>query len=98
MGWLIAGLARLALLFVWILTPLVGRAFHGAVWDWLLPLLGLLLFPITTLTYIVVNALAGGVTGWAWAWVVMAVFADLVSHSAPAVASNRRRTTRMGTA
>lgn len=98
MGWLVTALARLALLFVWILTPLVGRTFHGALWGWLLPLLGLLIFPFTTLTYIVVNALAGGVTGWAWAWVVGAVFADLVSHSAPAAASRRRRTTGYGAA
>ena len=42
MSWLIALFARLALLVVWLSTPLVNRAFHGG---WLLPLLGILLLP-----------------------------------------------------
>ena len=46
MSWLIALFSRIALLCVWIWTPLVGRAFHGG---WLLPLLGIILLPITTL-------------------------------------------------
>jgi len=35
--------ARLALIFVWVLTSLVNRAFHGG---WLLPLLGILFLPL----------------------------------------------------
>lgn len=94
MGWLIAGLARLALLVLWVTTPLVSRVFSG---NWVWPLLGLIFLPITSLVYIMVHTLNGSVSGWAWAWVVAAVFADFAAHAAPA-ASNRRRTLRDATA
>ena len=46
---LLAGFApRIALVLVWIFTNLVDRAFHG----FLIPLLGLLLFPYATLFYV----------------------------------------------
>ena len=89
MGWGVAGLARLALIGVWIFTSLVSRAFDGGMWGWLLPLLGVLFLPLTALTYLVVYALANGVAGWAWAWVVLAFLADLAAHGS-GVASRRR--------
>jgi len=52
MSWFVALFARLALLIVWLTTTLVQHAFHGF---WLLPLLGILLLPITTLTYVLVT-------------------------------------------
>jgi len=81
MGWLIAVLVRIALLVIWLSTPLVERAFHGG---WLLPLLGFLLLPITTLTYVLVYALAGGVTGWNWLWIVLGFMLDAIANSSPA--------------
>ena len=87
MGCLIALFARLALLVVWVSTPLVNRAFHGG---WLLPLLGFLLLPLTTLVYVLVYYIAGGVTGLGWLWVVLALFLDLGSHSSGAY-TNRHR-------
>ena len=81
MSWLIALFARLALLVVWLSTPLVNRAFHGG---WLLPLLGILILPITTLAYVLVYYISGSVTGWGWLWVVLALLLDLAAHSAPA--------------
>ncbi len=42
---------RLALLFVWLFTPLVNRAFSGGI---LLPLLGIIFLPFTTLIYVLV--------------------------------------------
>lgn len=87
MGCLVAFFSRLALLVVWLTTPLVGRAFHGG---WLLPLLGILLLPLTTLVYVLVYALGNGVTGWAWLWVVLALFLDLASHGS-GVRANRHR-------
>lgn len=95
MAWLVAGLARLALIFVWIFTPYVYRAFDGGVWGWLLPLLGVLFLPITALTYIIVNELAGGVTGWAWAWIVLAFLVDVAAHG-PAAYRTQRRAARYG--
>jgi len=81
--------ARLALLFVWVLTPLVNRAFHGG---WLLPLLGVLFLPLTTLVYVLVYSLSGsGVTGWGWLWVVLAFLLDLGVYSSPARRAARAR-------
>jgi hypothetical protein len=93
MSWLIALFSRIALLCVWIWTPLVGRAFHGG---WLLPLLGIILLPITTLVYVLVYALSGsGVTGWGWLWVVLALLLDLGAHSYPARRALQARKSRI---
>ena len=86
--WLLGLLARVALVVIWVTTPLVTRAFHGG---WIVPLLGVLLLPVTTLTYIVVFALAGSVTGLAWLWVAGALLLDLASH---AVQTNKRSSGR----
>jgi hypothetical protein len=93
MSWLIALFARLALLVVWLFTPLVDRVFHGG---WLLPLLGLLILPITTLTYVLVSALVGSVTGWGWLWVVLAFLLDLAAHSFPVRQAAQARSRRVG--
>ena len=79
MSWFVALFARIALLVVWLSTPLVHRAFQGG---WILPLLGILFLPLTTLTYTVVFALVGGVTGLGWFWVVvvLALLLDLTRY------------------
>jgi hypothetical protein len=87
MSWFVALFARLALLVVWVSTPLVDRAFH---WGWLLPLLGIIFLPITTLVYVLVYYISGGVTGWGWLWVVLAFLLDLGTHSSGAY-TNRHR-------
>ena len=87
MGCLIALFARVALLVVWITTTMVHRAFQGG---WLLPLLGILFLPITTLVYVLVYSISGGVTGWGWFWVILAFILDLGAHSSGAY-SNRHR-------
>jgi hypothetical protein len=81
MSWLVALFARLALLVVWLSTPLVNRAFHGG---WLLPLLGIICLPITTLTYVLVYDISGSVTGWGWLWVVLAFLLNLGAYSSSA--------------
>ena len=59
---LLAGFApRVALALVWIFTNLVDRAFNG----FLIPLLGLIVFPYATLFYVLAyNPVSGGVGGW----------------------------------
>lgn len=93
MSWFIAFFARLALLVVWLSTSLVDRAFHGG---WILPLLGILILPITTLTYVLVYYLSGSVTGWGWLWVALAFLLDLAANSVPARRATRARSTRAG--
>jgi hypothetical protein len=93
MAWFVSLLARLALLLVWVLTPLVNRAFHGG---WVLPLLGILILPITTLVYVLVYFISGSVTGWGWLWVVLAFLLDLGAHSYNASSAARARSRRSG--
>ena len=93
MSWLIALFSRIALLCVWIWTPLVARAFHGG---WLLPLLGIILLPITTLAYVLVYYISGSVTGWGWLWVALALLLDLAAHSYPARQATQARSRRAG--
>ena len=77
MGCLIALLAafapRVTLVILWIFTNLVDRAFSG----FLIPLLGLLVLPYTTLFYVLAYAPVDGVTGWGWFFVVIGFLFDL---------------------
>ena len=91
MSWLIALFSRIALFVVWLTTPLVNHAFHGG---WILPLLGLLLLPITTLTYVLVYYVSGSVAGWGWLWVALAVLIDLAANSYPGRQAARARSIR----
>ncbi len=93
MSWLLALFSRVALLVVWLTTPLVSRAFHGG---WILPLLGILILPITTLTYVLVYYVYGSVTGWGWLWVALAVLLDLAANSYPARSAARARSRSAG--
>jgi hypothetical protein len=80
MGCLLALLAaispRLALVLVWIFTSLVDRAFEG----FLLPLLGLIFLPFTTLLYVLAYRPVVGVTGWGWFFVFLGLLFDLGSY------------------
>jgi|SRR5437588_5594330 len=76
--WLLGLLARVALVVIWFTTPLVTRAFHGG---WIVPLLGVFFLPVTALTYTIVFALSGSVTGLGWLWVAGALLLDLASHA-----------------
>jgi hypothetical protein len=66
---------RVALTLVWIFSNLVDRAFSGFV----IPLLGLLFLPYTTLFYVLAWAPGGGgVRGWGWFFVGLGVLLDLM--------------------
>ncbi len=68
---------RVAILLVWLFTnpSWVTRAFNG---EWLLPLLGVILLPYTTLAYILLYQLQDGrVTGFSWFLVALAFVIDL---------------------
>jgi hypothetical protein len=68
---------RLALVAVWLLTDILGRAYDNA----LLPLLGFFLLPWTTLAYAGMWELGtNGVHGLEIALVVLAFLADLGAY------------------
>jgi uncharacterized membrane protein len=71
--------ARLAVLFLWLFTNLVTRAFAPN--KFLLPLLGLIFLPWTTLMYVLAWTPAHGVTGVGWFFVALGVLFDLGSYS-----------------
>lgn len=78
MGCLVVLLAlispRLALVAVWLLTDILGRAFESA----LLPVIGFFLLPWTTLVYAGMWELGtNGVNGFEIVFVVLALLADL---------------------
>ena len=84
---LLAGFApRIALVLVWIFTNLVDRAFDG----FLVPLLGLILFPYATLFYVLAWAPVGGVSGWGWFFVIVGFIFD-IGHWVGGGATGRRR-------
>jgi hypothetical protein len=83
---LLAGFApRVALVLIWIFTNLVDRAFNG----FLVPLLGLILFPYATLFYVLVYQVSG-LSGWGWAFVVLGFIFDL-GHWAGGGVTGRQR-------
>jgi CDP-diglyceride synthetase len=89
MGCLLALLAaispRLALVLVWIFTNLVDRAFEG----FLLPLLGLIFLPLTTLIYVLAYRPVTGVSGWGWFFVFLGLLFDLASYGGGALGRRR---------
>src|SRR5918993_3685082 len=70
---------RLALLILWIARPaLVGAAFN----TFLLPLLGIIFLPFTTLIYVIVYTPTVGIVGFDWFWLILAVLLDIGHWSA----------------
>lgn len=70
---------RVAVLLLWIFTRpnWVTGAFNG---EWLLPLIGVILLPYTTLTYILLFQFLGGqVYGFAWFFVALAFVIDIAA-------------------
>jgi hypothetical protein len=67
---------RLALIAFWLLTNVVDRAFHGV----LVPLIGLIFLPLTTLAYVLAYHPVRRVSGWGWALVLLALLLDLGAY------------------
>lgn len=64
---------RLGLLALWIFTNDVDRAYD----TFLVPLLGLIFLPLTTLVYALAWSPGGGVEGFDWFWVGLCFLLDL---------------------
>jgi hypothetical protein len=71
---------RLTVLFLWLFTDLVQDAFDG----WILPLVGLIFLPFTTLMYVVAYWFSDGSITWAWVLIVIAFFVDLGNYGSGA--------------
>jgi hypothetical protein len=84
---LVASFSRIALLCAWLARPaMMDAAFKG----FIIPCLGFLFLPFTTLMYVLLVQGVGGIQGLDWLWLFLAVLMDLASVAA-AGASNRNR-------
>ena len=82
----VASFSRITLLMIWLARPvLVNNAFN----TFLLPCLGFLFLPITTLMYVFLWSPAG-LQGLDWLWIALAAIMDLATI-ASAGYSNRER-------
>jgi hypothetical protein len=67
---------RIALVCLWIFTNDVDRAYDS----FIVPLLGLIFIPLTTLVYALAWSPVGGVEGLEWLWVGIALVLDLSAY------------------
>ena len=77
---------RLAVLFIWLARPALFASAMGG--RWFLPLLGIIFLPFTTLMYILLWT-PGGLVGFDWFWLILALILDL-SHVGGVGFANRR--------
>jgi len=83
----VASFSRIMLLFAWIARPAMMNATFST---FILPCLGFLFLPFTTLMYVLLIQGVGGIQGLDWLWLIIAVVLDIASIGA-AGASNRDR-------
>jgi hypothetical protein len=76
---------RAAILFWWLIEPVRWSLVYDT---FLVPFLGFIFVPWTTLMYVVVGI--GGVTGWDWLWMALALFADIASYAGGALGGRGR--------
>jgi hypothetical protein len=67
---------RLVILLWWIIRPVYYQTIFQT---WIWPLLGLVFLPWLTLMYLIVAP--GGIVGFDWVWLGLALIADIGSYS-----------------
>ncbi len=83
----VSSFSRIMLLFVWIARPVMMDATFNS---FIMPCLGFLFLPFTTLMYVLLKQGVGTIQGLDWLWLFLAVLLDIASVGA-AGASNRNR-------
>ena len=69
---------RVFLVLAWIFSPRWPAVWGG---DFLLPLLGIIFLPYTTIMYMLAYQVPRGVDGWDWLWVILGLFLDLWKYA-----------------
>jgi hypothetical protein len=84
---IVAGFSRITLLMLWFARPvMMNTAFS----TFIIPCLGFLFLPFTTLVYVFLVQGVGRIQGLDWLWLVLAFIMDIASIGA-AGAANRNR-------
>ena len=78
---------RIGLALLWLFTNIVTRPFESFV----VPLLGLIFLPYTTLIYVLVWSPVTGVTGLGWLLVILGFLSDIGSYASGAASRRDRR-------
>jgi hypothetical protein len=85
---LLAGMfPRVAFAVYWLARPTMVDAAFGT---FIVPLLGLIFLPFTTLMYVILWTPGVGITGWDWLWIGIAFVLDL-GHYTYSAYGNRDR-------
>jgi hypothetical protein len=84
---LLPAFSRIMLLMAWIARP---AAMNLAFSTFIIPCLGFMFLPFTTLMYVFLVQGVGGIQGLDWLWLILAVLLDM-SSIAGAAAANRDR-------
>jgi hypothetical protein len=90
---LVATFSRLFLLFFWIARPTMWQAAFGS---FIVPCLGFLILPFTTLMYVILWS-PQGLQGLDWLWIALAVVLDIASIGSAGYANRDRVPGYMGT-
>jgi hypothetical protein len=83
----VVGFSRIMLLMAWIARPVQWNATFGS---FILPCLGFLFLPFTTLMYFMLSTGGGPIAGVDWLWLILAAVLDTAGIAA-AGATNRDR-------
>ncbi len=76
---------RLVLIIMWIVGSRIDAAFN----NWIVPLLGIIFLPYTTIMYVLVYSPVTGVIGWDWVWIGLGVVLDIMKWGQ--IANTRRQ-------
>jgi hypothetical protein len=65
---------RVILVFAWLFSDRWELVWQG---EWVMPLLGIIFLPFTTIMYLLTWTLTGGIEGWDWMWILIGLFLDI---------------------
>ncbi len=78
---------RLGMLLIWLVTDWVGRTFNG----WLIPVLGIIFLPWTTVLYTIGYILSGDAAApWGILGIFIGLFLDIALHARSAMLTRNR--------
>ena len=67
---------RIALILMWLFTPVISRVFDG----WFFPLLGTIFLPFTTLFYALIAYDTGSINFWGWLCIGLGLLLDVQGY------------------